>query len=123
MVCYFPAMALLAKKYRLVMFDNACKGLNTKIQQTSATDSIEEAERWQLDFITKTIDALDLPEKFYLAGHSYGGFYASLYASQKPERVESLFLVSPAFIEPYDESNFDPTQFSHMRDPWRHWTL
>ena len=30
MVMYFGAMSRLANKYRLVMFDNCCKGLNTK---------------------------------------------------------------------------------------------
>ena len=76
-----------------------------------------------LNFIVRTIDALDLPEKFLLAGHSYGGYLVSLYASQRPERVESLFLVSPAFIEPYIEESYDPTQFSDMQNPRQRFTL
>ena len=81
-VMYFYAMAQLAQKYRIVMFDNCCKGMNTRLETTNATDSHESAQQWLLEFITKTIDALDdLPNKFYLAGHSMGGFYAALYAS------------------------------------------
>ena len=74
-------MARLADKYRLVMFDNCCKGLNTKLDESVGLESPEAAEKWVLEFITKTIDSLDLPDKFLLAGHSYAGYLVSLYAS------------------------------------------
>lgn len=35
-------------------------------------------------------------DKLILIGHSWGGFLASLYASEFPEHVEALILVSPA---------------------------
>ncbi|MBN1812996.1 MAG: alpha/beta hydrolase [Anaerolineae bacterium] len=35
-------------------------------------------------------------EKLILIGHSYGGFMASLYAAEFPERVEALILIAPA---------------------------
>ena len=81
MVMYFSTMARLAEKYRLVMFDNCCKGLNTKLSESAGLESPEAAEQWVLEFITRTIDALDLPDKFLLAGHSYGAYLASLYAT------------------------------------------
>jgi proline iminopeptidase len=34
--------------------------------------------------------------RFHLFGHSWGGLYAQLYASQYPEKLLSLFLCSPA---------------------------
>ena len=43
------------------------------------------------------MDAEDeLPPKFYLHGHSYGGYIGSLYACANPERIAALFLNSPA---------------------------
>ena len=86
------------------MFDNCCKGMNDRIVQVDHElfQNADLAEQWLIEFMTKTIDALDLPDKFLLAGHSYGGYLVSLYASVRPERVESMFLVTPAFVEPYD---------------------
>jgi cardiolipin-specific phospholipase len=71
-------------------------------------ESSEAAEQWCIDWIVKTVDALDLPDKFLLAGHSYGGWIASVYASHRPERVEQLFLISPAGLEAYNEKTYDP---------------
>lgn len=35
-------------------------------------------------------------EKLIIVGHSWGGFLASLYAAEFPQRVEALILISPA---------------------------
>lgn len=37
-------------------------------------------------------------EKLVIIGHSFGGFLASLYAAEFPERVEALILVAPADV-------------------------
>jgi pimeloyl-ACP methyl ester carboxylesterase len=76
-------LGLIAQHYRLVLFDNLNNGLNTKtpVDLTSVYSSIQASEDWMMDFMLKTMDALDLPEKFYITGQSYGGYFASIYAS------------------------------------------
>jgi cardiolipin-specific phospholipase len=34
-------------------------------------------------------------DKFYLVGHSFGGYISILYASKYPEKIIHLHLVSP----------------------------
>ena len=69
------------------------------------------------NFIVKTIDALDLPKTFLLAAHSFGSFLSCIYASKRPERVESLFLLSPVGTETYDPKNYDPMAYSEQMEP------
>lgn len=42
------------------------------------------------------VEELDLPEKFILAGHSFGGAICVEYASAHPERLEKLILIATA---------------------------
>ena len=104
----------LAERYRLVLFDHGSWGLNTRLAQCSGLLSEEAAEQWMIQWLSKVFDALDLPEKFYLAGHSIGGWLAAQYASHSPDRIEGLFLMSPAGTEPFKEATWDPYA---MKDP------
>lgn len=61
------------------------------------------------DFFVRFIEAWRISkglEKFYLVGHSLGGYISSLYAIQYPERVKKLLLVSPIGFNLKPE-NFD----------------
>ena len=78
---YTKMLKPLRVKYRLVLFDMAGFGLNSRLTQCSGTESPEAAERWLIEWLEKVFSKLDLPEKFNLAGHSAGGYLASLYAS------------------------------------------
>ena len=60
---------------------------------------------------------MELPDKFLLAGHSYGGYLAAFYASQNPERVESLFCISPAGFEAYNQHDYDPFKYPDFDQP------
>ena len=69
----------LAEHYRIVMFDNLSWGMNSRTDNVGdALESPEKAERWLVTWWENLIEALtrseDLPAKFYLSGHSAGGF-------------------------------------------------
>lgn len=58
-----------------------------------------------------------MPDKFLLAGHSLGGYLASLYASQHQERILKLFCVSPAGFEPYVPEAYDAYKYPDFDKP------
>lgn len=94
---------MLAKHYRVIAYDNCNWGLNTRSEVVPACSDAEVAEKWLLEFHEKTIAGLDdCPETFFMAGHSMGGYQFQLYASQHPEKIEKLFLISPAGTSGYD---------------------
>lgn len=49
----------------------------------------------------------ELPDKFYLHGHSYGGYLSALLACNHPERIAALFLNSAVGAEREPEE-YDP---------------
>jgi len=110
----FKIMVPLAEHYRLVIFDHGGFGLNTKITEkpACALSSPDASEAYMVELWKQTVDVMtengDLPPKFYLTAHSAGGLYAMLYASFHPERIEALFLQSPAGSEEYNEATYDP---------------
>ena len=55
-VYYLASLKGLAEKYRLVLFDNCCKGLNTRLVYTEAINTVDTCESWLRDFMTNTID-------------------------------------------------------------------
>ena len=113
-VLYSQMLPALAKHYRIVMFDNLGFGLNRRVQDLGdALESPEKAERWLISWWEHLIEALEpeLPAKFYLTGHSAGGFQCMLYSSVHPERIDGLFLQSPVGSE-------DQTRPSWVYDPY-----
>ena len=107
----------LSKHYRIVMFDNLGSGLNSRTDDVGdALESVDKAEQWIATWWDQLIDKLDLPPKFYLAGHSAGGAQSMMYASRCPERIEGLFLIDPAGAEDQSRQGYEYDQYSFRID-------
>jgi proline iminopeptidase len=77
----------LQEKMQVITFDQRGTGLkNIK----GCTFTIKD----YLDDIDRIADYFQL-KSFHLLGHSWGGLYAQIYATERPERIISLFLCSP----------------------------
>ena len=73
------------------------------------------------DLIT-IVDALDLPEKFILAGHSFGGSICVEFANAYPERIEKLILLATAgeYPVPKAASLLSRVPINVIRPVWRY---
>jgi pimeloyl-ACP methyl ester carboxylesterase len=78
----------LTKKYRVVAPDLPGWGASTRIESASY------GYPSQLQRLHDLVQELKL-DRFHLVGHSMGGFLASAYAAQYPEKVITLGLVCP----------------------------
>jgi len=106
-VYFVGILPALSKHYRVVMVDNLAWGLNQRtLEAGDALESPEKAEAWTLEWWQRIVEALDLPPKFYLSGHSAGGTQLMLYASAFPERIEGMFLQSPGAAEDQSVEGF-----------------
>lgn len=84
-VYYFNIAPMLAKHFRVVLFDMKGHGMSEKVQTgydlTSMTNDLRDL-----------MDALGI-EKAHLAGYSYGGLVALKMATRFPERVGKLAII------------------------------
>ena len=97
--CHFaPMIPELMKHFRIVLFDNLSFGMNPKTgQRLTDITKVDLVDAWLVEYWEKFIEQLEfLPKKFFIAGHSFGGYQAALYASKNPHRVLKLFCISPA---------------------------
>jgi len=76
-----------SNKNRVVAVDMRGHGLSDRPNSVYDTDEL-------VSDVERVVDALRLPSKFVLLGHSFGGAIAATYAVKHPERIERLVLVS-----------------------------
>lgn len=108
----------LSRFARVILFDKPGTGLSDPIP---ATPTVEQ----RADDIVAVLDAVG-SERAVVIGYSEGGFAAALLAATRPERVESLVLVSTtATSEHFDRCPVGPEWFASIwetvGDAWRHW--
>jgi len=84
-----PNIEALAQNHRVYAVDNIFDfGRSVYVRNLKTPDDF-------VSWFDELLDALDL-ESVHLAGLSYGGWIASEYALEHPERVENLVLLAPA---------------------------
>ncbi|MEC9375284.1 MAG: alpha/beta hydrolase [Pseudomonadota bacterium] len=93
-----PWVKALEDKYRVIRFDFTSHGL------TGPDPSGDYTMERTLNITKRFIDAT-LPEQFSIAGTSMGGTVALLYASQNPERINNLILLSPGALAGQEQKN------------------
>ena len=55
-VTFFKYLKPLSEKYHIVLFDNCCWGLNTRLKESWAAKTAEDADFWMIDWITKLME-------------------------------------------------------------------
>lgn len=80
-------MVAFAERNRVVALDLRGHGWSDRPAGAYSTDEL-------LHDIESVVDALRLPPRFVLIGHSFGGALAATYAVKHPERIERLVLAS-----------------------------
>ena len=83
---WFLNIAPLAEKVRILALDFVGWGLGDRLD-------LEYSFAYLVDFVREFQDALGI-EKSNMVGHSMGGWIASLFAYESPERVNKLVLVA-----------------------------
>lgn len=109
---YYPIYKKLLEHFRIVAIDMLGFGASSRVRireevlcSPSATDTYQLS--WLQAWLNQMSLNQELPEKFYLHGHSYGGYLSSLLACANPDRIAALFLNSTIGAEPEpSEYNF-----------------
>jgi proline iminopeptidase len=102
----WPGLEPLTSNYKFHYYDQRGCGQSTKpIDRFSSSNYYENMKALdqtlgigaQVADIERIRQILG-EEKLVIIGHSFGGFLASLYAAEFPERVEAVILVAPADV-------------------------
>ena len=101
---FYKLMKPLKDHFHVITVDII--GMGASSRPVVKLNCVNDAENFFVENFEKWRAAVGL-EKFFLAGHSFGGYVSGLYACKHPERIEKLFLLSPAGVGNYPDYNFD----------------
>ena len=100
---YIPLSKYLIPKYNLFIPDTIGCALSSR-PQIKFTSS-EQCVNFYIDTLHEFIKSLNLKNKFFICGHSLGGYFVSSYSLKYPQNIEKVLLLSPAGIS--DIKNYD----------------
>ena len=110
---YYPVLKQLLEHYRIVAIDMLGFRASSRVvikeeilSSPAATDSYQVS--WLSSWLNLMSLNQEMPEKFFIHGHSYGGYLSSLFAVTHPERIAALFLNSTPGAEP------EPTEYNPL---------
>lgn len=88
----------LSNHYTIYAIDLLGFGMSSRPKFKGKTP--EDAKQFWIDSIEQWRNEMKL-DKFYLLGHSLGGFLAAVYALEYPQHVDKLILAAPVGIAPW----------------------
>lgn len=89
-------------EYQLEHFQNDYRVIALDLRGHGYTDAPDEAAGARYDVpelvadIEAALDALQVPQRFILVGHSFGGALSSWFMDRHPQRVEALVMIASA---------------------------
>jgi pimeloyl-ACP methyl ester carboxylesterase len=107
-VTFENVVPLLRPRHRVIAVD--LLGFGASPAPPHASFTVEQ----HVEYLARTIDRLDLPDRFVLVGHSLGALVTSRYAVTRSELLAGLVLVSPPVYLP-PEFIGDPVDRRAMR--------
>ncbi|QBS43820.1 alpha/beta fold hydrolase [Nocardia sp. CS682] len=85
---WFPALAALAERYRVILFDQRWHGRGIRSERFSVDDCADD--------VAAVLDALGVPQAI-CAGYSLGGVVSLAAAHRHPDRVSGLVLCATPY--------------------------
>lgn len=90
---YLLGLKDLADTYQVVFYDQRGTGLSPRVPASEIT------VQTFVDDLDAFVDAFGRGRKVHLLGHSWGAMLASAYTSAHPDKVQSLVMAEPAFLD------------------------
>lgn len=117
---FYPILKDLSKRFQVYCVDLLGLGLSSRAD--FPCQSTEETLDYFVDSLEEWRKAIDL-DRFFIGGHSFGGYISAFYALKHQKMLDGLFLFSPTGITPreIDENyrrEWGPTMTWGQRQFW-----
>lgn len=109
---YLLGLRALAGDYQVVFYDQRGTGLSPRVP--AETISVQGF----IDDLDAIVDAFSPGRPVHLVGHSWGAMLASAYTGRYPDRVASLVLAEPGFLDASTQDVFNTQGLPPLRLVW-----